>query len=91
MKIAPFIICFKNVGGLIMTPEQIEDVIRHEIRPFIEMDGGGIDLVKLENNVVYVRLRGACVECPKSMVTLKDGVEDLLKSRFKELKEVVAI
>ena len=54
-------------------------------------DGGDIELVKYEDNIVYVKLHGACVQCPISMFTLKLGVEEALKAELPELKEVVSI
>ncbi|MCW4046104.1 MAG: NifU family protein [Candidatus Bathyarchaeota archaeon] len=62
-----------------------------EIKPQIQADGGDIDLVAVENGTVQVRLRGACAGCPMSMLTLKQGVERLIKARVPEIKEVVAV
>ena len=52
-------------------------------------DGGDIDFVKCENNVVTVRLRGACSGCPHAAITLKMGVERHLKQRVPEITEVI--
>ena len=62
-----------------------------EIKPQIQADGGDIDLVAVENGTVQVRLRGACAGCPMSALTLKQGVERLIKARVPEIKEVVAV
>ncbi|MBT0159372.1 NifU family protein [Candidatus Bathyarchaeota archaeon A05DMB-2] len=62
-----------------------------EIKPQIQADGGDIDLVAVENGTVQVRLRGACAGCPMSTLTLKQGVERLIKARVPEIKEVVAV
>lgn len=54
-------------------------------------DGGNIELVKYEDKIVYVRLLGACVQCPISMFTLKLGVEESLKQKIPDIKEVLAV
>jgi Fe-S cluster biogenesis protein NfuA len=62
-----------------------------EIKPQIQADGGDIDLVAVENNIVKVRLRGACVGCPMSALTLKQGVERIIKSKVPEIQSVEAV
>jgi Fe-S cluster biogenesis protein NfuA len=62
-----------------------------EIKPQIQADGGDIDLVAIENNIVKVRLRGACVGCPMSALTLKQGVERIIKSKVPEIQSVEAV
>ena len=69
--------------------EKVQKVIE-EIRPMIQMDGGDIELVKVtEQGVVKVRLRGACAGCAGATMTLKFGVERILKQKIPEVKEVV--
>jgi Fe-S cluster biogenesis protein NfuA len=62
-----------------------------EIKPQIQADGGDIDLVAIENGIVKVRLRGACAGCPMSALTLKQGVERIIKSKVPEVKSVEAV
>ena len=62
-----------------------------EIKPQIQADGGDIDLVAIENGIVKVRLRGACVGCPMSALTLKAGVERLIKAKVPEIQSVEAV
>ena len=62
-----------------------------EIKPQIQADGGDIDLVAIENDTVKVRLRGACAGCPMSTLTLKQGVERLIKQKVPEIKVVEAV
>jgi Fe-S cluster biogenesis protein NfuA len=62
-----------------------------EIKPQIQADGGDIDLVAIENGIVKVKLRGACVGCPMSALTLKQGVERVIKQRVPEIKSVEAV
>jgi Fe-S cluster biogenesis protein NfuA len=70
--------------------QKIEEVLE-QIRPNIQMDGGEIEFVRFENGIVYVRLLGACVGCPASMYTLKLGVEEALRERLADVREVVAV
>jgi Fe-S cluster biogenesis protein NfuA len=62
-----------------------------EIRPQIQADGGDIDLIAVENSIVKVRLRGACAGCPMSALTLKQGVERLIKQKVPEIQSVEAV
>jgi Fe-S cluster biogenesis protein NfuA len=71
--------------------EQVEAAL-NEIRPMLQRDGGDIQLVEVKDNgQVVVKLRGACSGCPGAAMTLKLGVERILKQRVPEVKEVVAL
>ena len=59
------------------------------IRPFLISDGGNLEFVKYENNIVYVRLMGACRDCAMIDITLKDGIEELIVNEIPEVKEVI--
>ena len=59
-----------------------------KIRPFLINDGGNLEFVKYEDNIVYVRLTGACKDCAMIDITLKDGIEDLIINEIPEVKEV---
>ena len=72
----------------------IEDQIREAlelIRPAIQMDGGDIRLENVEGGVVTVQLFGTCESCPISPVTLKQGVERILRERVPGVTEVIAV
>lgn len=70
---------------------RVAEVIE-SIRPMLQNDGGDIEMVSVEeDNTVKVRLQGACKGCPGAAMTLKMGVERLLKERIPEVKEVVAV
>jgi Fe-S cluster biogenesis protein NfuA len=69
---------------------KIEEIL-DTLRPNIQMDGGDIKFVRFEDGVVYVRMLGACVDCPVSSYTLKLGIEDALKEQLSEVREVVAV
>ena len=59
-----------------------------KIRPFLINDGGNLEFVKYEDNIVYVKLLGACAECEMRDITLKDGIEELIINEIPEVKEV---
>lgn len=67
--------------------DKIIDLI-DKIRPFLISDGGNLEYIKYENNIVYVRLLGACSECSMLDVTLKDGIEQLIINEIPEIKSV---
>jgi Fe-S cluster biogenesis protein NfuA len=63
-----------------------------KIRPYIQGDGGDIELVDVDtNNAVHVRLRGACSGCPSAAMTLKMGVERAIKQQVPEITEVLRV
>jgi Fe-S cluster biogenesis protein NfuA len=67
------------------------DKVLDKIRPSLLADGGNVELVDVEDGVVKVRLTGACGGCPMSQMTLKMGIERLLKQELPEIQEVVAV
>ncbi|UCF08909.1 MAG: NifU family protein [Thermoplasmata archaeon] len=72
--------------------EKIEKIIDEQIRPGLQMDGGDIELVGVDDDgTVKVRLKGACGGCPMSQLTLTMGVEKRLKEAIPEEKGVVAV
>ena len=70
--------------------EKIEAALA-EIRPALMADGGNVELIGIDDGKVKVRLTGACDGCPMSKLTLRNGVERILKERVPEIKEVVAV
>ena len=62
-----------------------------EIRPQIQLDGGDVELVAVEKQTVKVRLVGHCAGCPMAAMTLKNGVETLIKQRVPEIQKVEAV
>ncbi len=60
----------------------VRKLLDTEIRPYVQSDGGDIELLAVEGNVVKVRLLGACVTCPSSMSTLKGGVQARLQAKI---------
>ena len=70
--------------------DRVEKVI-NRIRPAVQMDGGDIQLVDVADGVVKVRLVGACVGCPSSMMTLKMGIERAIRAEVPEIVSVEAV
>ena len=71
--------------------KKVQNVIA-QIRPYLQQDGGGIEFVEYtDDNVVNVKLLGACGSCPYSTMTLKNGVETAMKKAIPEVKSVEAI
>lgn len=77
-----------------MTPEEIKTKVKEQldtIRPRLQADGGDVQLVDIEDNVVKVELQGACKGCPMSSVTLAVGIEKAIKEKVPEIEKVEAV
>ena len=72
------------------TIQQIKDVLETKVRPAVAKDGGDIQFVSFDKGVVQVKLKGSCSGCPSSVMTLKQGVQNLLCHYVKEVKSVEA-
>ena len=70
--------------------DKVEEVL-DKIRPNLMRDGGNVELVDVNDGVVKVKLTGACGGCPMATITLKMGIERILKQEIPEVKEVVAV
>lgn len=70
--------------------EQVQNVLE-QIRPHLQADGGDVKLVSVEDGIVKVQLQGACAGRPMSTMTLKNGIERILKQQIPEVKEVRAV
>jgi Fe-S cluster biogenesis protein NfuA len=73
-----------------MVREQVEKALE-KVREGLRRDGGDIDLVEIKDNIVYVKLKGACGSCPMSALTLKNWVEAYLKKEIPEIQSVQAV
>ena len=67
--------------------EKIKSTIE-KMRPFLINDGGDLEYIKYEDNIVYIKLKGACQGCPMMDITIKEGIEQLLDNEIPEIKEV---
>ena len=70
--------------------DKVEEVL-DKIRPNLISDGGNVELVEVNDGTVKLKLVGACAGCPMSTITLKMGIERILKQEIPEVKEVVAV
>lgn len=72
--------------------EKVKDVL-DKVRPYLVRDGGNVELIEVNDGtgIVKVKLVGACAGCPHSKMTLKNGIEKILKQEVPEVKEVIAV
>lgn len=77
-----------NTEDLDEISQQIVELIDTRIRPAVAQDGGDIEFDRFEEGIVYVQLRGACAGCPSATLTLKSGIENMLKHYVPEVQEV---
>lgn len=70
--------------------EKVEAVLA-QIRPALQAHGGDVELVDVNEGVVSLSLRGACFGCPMATITLRQGIERMLKEQIPEVKEVIAV
>ncbi|MSQ79361.1 MAG: NifU family protein, partial [Flavobacteriaceae bacterium] len=70
--------------------KRIKELLENHVKPAVEMDGGAIHFKSFENGIVTVTMKGSCSGCPSSTLTLKAGIENLLKRMVPEVEEVIA-
>lgn len=70
--------------------KRIKELLENYVKPAVEMDGGAISYKGFDNGTVTLMLQGSCSGCPSSMITLKAGIEGMMKRMIPEVKEVVA-
>lgn len=70
--------------------KRIKELLENYVKPAVEMDGGAISYKGFDNGTVKLMLQGSCSGCPSSMITLKAGIEGMMKRMIPEVKEVVA-
>ena len=70
--------------------EKVQEIL-NQIRPSLQADGGDVLLVDVKDGVVSVKLTGHCAGCPMSTMTLKNGIERILKNQIPGVKEVVSV
>jgi len=76
-------------GGLHHRVDEVLD----RIRPYVQADGGHVELVKVDDaeGVAYIRFQGACSGCPSSAITLQMGIENEIRTSIPEIKQVIAV
>ena len=85
----------QETGNVILSDDtdvvkRIKELLDNYVRPAVEMDGGAIQFKSYDDGVVQLMLQGSCSGCPSSIVTLKAGIEGMMKRMIPEVKEVVA-
>lgn len=70
--------------------KRIKELLENYVKPAVEMDGGAIQFKKFDAGVVTLMLQGSCSGCPSSMITLKSGIEQMMKRMIPEVEEVIA-
>ncbi|GBF73303.1 NifU family protein [Paenibacillus sp. 598K] len=75
------------------TPSKYDEVldVLDKLRPFLQRDGGDVELVEIEDGIVKLKLMGACGSCPSSTITLKAGIERALLEEVEGIEEVVQV
>ena len=71
--------------------ETVQEMFDDMVRPALQADGGDISLVKVEGGDVFVRLVGACSTCPSSTMTMRLGIERLLREEFEDFGDLIAL
>jgi len=79
------------VVGAAITYAAVQELLDDMVRPALQGDGGDIALVKVEENSIYVKLVGACSSCPSSVMTMRQGIELLLREEFPAMNELVNV
>jgi len=67
------------------------DAVLAQVRPALQADGGDVELVEVKEGTVRLKLKGACHGCPMAAMTLRNGIERILKEQVPEVKEVIAV
>ena len=83
---APAPVVDQAAEGAVIT--QIREILEAKVRPAVARDGGDITFQRFEDGIVYLTLKGSCAGCPSSTMTLKSGIESMLKHYIPEVKEV---
>jgi Fe-S cluster biogenesis protein NfuA len=80
-----------DTAGPALNFDKVQELMDEMVRPALQGDGGDITLLKVENNDVYVKLVGSCSTCPSSIMTMKMGVEALLKEEFPGMGSLIQV
>lgn len=70
------------------TEKKIQEII-DKLRPFLINDGGNIEFIKFENNIVYIKMMGACANCQMLDLTLRDGIAAAIMNEIPEVEDVI--
>ena len=70
---------------------KLENLFDDQVRPALAAHGGNVEIVDLDNNILFLRLQGGCQGCSSSSATLKQGIQTLVKQNFPEITDVVDV
>ncbi len=70
---------------------QIEKILNDQVRPALAQHGGNVELIDVDNNKLYLRMVGGCQGCSSSKATLKGGIEQVIKTHFPQITEVIDV
>ena len=87
----PVVLPTDDTAGKMLSMEAVQEIMDEMVRPALQGDGGDISLIKVENNDIYVKLVGSCSTCPSSIMTMKMGVEALLKEEFPMMGSLIQV
>ena len=71
--------------------DKIEALMDEQVRPALGAHGGDVEIVEVKDNIVYLKLTGGCQGCAGARMTLKNGVERIIKDKYPEIEEVVDV
>ncbi|OFZ27244.1 MAG: hypothetical protein A2381_03570 [Bdellovibrionales bacterium RIFOXYB1_FULL_37_110] len=71
--------------------DKIEALMDEQVRPALGAHGGNVEIVEVKDNIVYLKLTGGCQGCAGARMTLKNGVERIIKDKYPEIEEVVDV
>jgi len=71
--------------------DKIEALMDEQVRPALGAHGGDVEIVEVRDNIVYLKLTGGCQGCAGARMTLKNGVERIIKDKYPEIEEVVDV
>lgn len=80
-----------DTAGEAISMDAVQEILDDMVRPALQGDGGDISLLKVEDNDIYVKLVGSCSSCPSSIMTMKMGVEALLKEEFPMMRQLIQV
>jgi Fe-S cluster biogenesis protein NfuA len=80
-----------DTAGPPISFDRVQELLDEMVRPALQGDGGDITLIKVDDRDIHVRLVGACSTCPSSIMTMKMGVEALLREEFPQMRELVQV
>lgn len=70
---------------------QLETLFDEQVRPALAAHGGNVEIVDVDNDILYLRLQGGCQGCSSSSATLKDGIARLVKQNFPDIQDVIDV